>query len=194
MNFGGTILANKGASDIFLGKIVGSSAQTVPIAPTSLTATAISTTQINLQWVDNSNDETGFKIERALSSSGPGTQIATVGSNVVTYSNTGLTASTTYYYRVRANNAVGDSGYSNTASATTPANNYHPADKNTDNKINNTEIAGYNFCWKTFGCTTYGGPISTSFVSNANFIWKSRFDSLYHYVGGSCPACYVSGS
>ena len=72
-------------------------------------------------------------------------------------------------------------------------NNYHPADKNTDNKINNTEIAGYNFCWKTFGCTTYGGPISTSFVSNANFIWKSRFDSLYHYVGGSCPACYVSG-
>ena len=74
------------------------------------------------------------------------------------------------------------------------ASNYHPADKDHNLKINNTEIASYNFCWKTFGCTTYGEPISTSFISNANFIWKSRFDSLYHYVGGSCPACYVSGS
>ena len=72
--------------------------------------------------------------------------------------------------------------------------NYHPADKNTDNKINNTEISAYNFCWKTPGCTTYGGPISTSFVSNANFIWKSRFDSLYHYDSTlSCPGCYISG-
>ena len=49
--------------------------------------------------------ETGYKIERAPDVSGsPGTfaQIATVGANVKTYANTGLTANTNYYYRVRA--------------------------------------------------------------------------------------------
>ena len=49
------------------------------------------------------------------------TQIATVGANVTSFSNAGLTASTSYSYRVRAYNADGDSGYSNTAGATTPA-------------------------------------------------------------------------
>jgi titin len=48
-------------------------------------------------------------------------QIATVGANVTSYSNAGLTASTSYSYRVRAYNTVGDSDYSNTASAVTQA-------------------------------------------------------------------------
>src|SRR5439155_11761050 len=42
--------------------------------------------------------------------------ITTVTASVTTYKDTGLTASTTYYYRVRANNPAGDSGYSNVAS------------------------------------------------------------------------------
>ena len=46
-------------------------------------------------------------------------QIATVGANVTTYANTGLSGSTKYYYRVRAYNSKGDSAYSNIASATT---------------------------------------------------------------------------
>ena len=46
-------------------------------------------------------------------------EIATVGANVTTYSNTGLNASTTYYYRVRAYNSSGNSTYSNEANATT---------------------------------------------------------------------------
>ena len=92
---------------------------TVPTTPSNLTATAVSPSQINLTWQDNSTNETGFKIERAASSSGPWTQIATVGTGVTSYSNTGLTTSTTYYYRVCAYNSAGNSGYSNTASATT---------------------------------------------------------------------------
>lgn len=91
----------------------------VPNAPSGLTATMISTNQINLSWTDNSNTETGHKIERALSASGPWTQIATVGANVKTYQNTGLSMNTTYYYRVRAYSSLGDSAYSNVASATT---------------------------------------------------------------------------
>jgi pectate lyase len=91
-----------------------------PAAPGSLAATAISGSQINLGWSDNSNNEDGFKIERSTDGVNF-TQIATVGANVTSYPNTGLAAATTYYYRVRAYNAGGDSGYSNTASATTLA-------------------------------------------------------------------------
>lgn len=92
----------------------------IPSAPSDLTATAFSSIQINLSWQDNSNIETGFRIERANSSDGLWTQIAEVGADITTYSITGLSASTTSYYRVRACNAVGNSICSNTASVTTP--------------------------------------------------------------------------
>ncbi len=96
-------------------------AATVPVSPTTLVATAVSATQIDLSWTDNSTDETGFKVERASSATGTFTEIAALGAGVTTYSNTALTASTKYYYRVCAYNAQGNSGYTNTASATTPA-------------------------------------------------------------------------
>lgn len=91
---------------------------TIPNAPTGLVVTAISKSQINLTWKDNSSNETGFKIERSTNGS-TFTQIATVGTNATSYSNTGLTANTLYYYRVRAYNAAGNSAYSNTASTKT---------------------------------------------------------------------------
>ncbi|MCX8030305.1 MAG: S8 family serine peptidase [Thermodesulfovibrionales bacterium] len=89
--------------------------------PTNLVANAISPTQINLSWVDNSKTESGYKIERKILGSGDFVQIATVGANVTSYSDTGLTPFTTYFYRVRAFNSVaGDSPYSVEVSATTP--------------------------------------------------------------------------
>ncbi len=98
----------------------GSTPPTPPAAPTGLAANAMSYSQIDLTWADNANNETGFKIERCT---GEGcsdfAQIATVGANVTGYANTGLAASTSYSYRVRATNEAGDSDYSNTASATT---------------------------------------------------------------------------
>jgi hypothetical protein len=94
--------------------------QAPPAAPTGLAASAASSGQINLAWTDNSTNEDGFKIERCQGAGCTNfTQIITVGAGVTTYSNTGLTAATTYQYRVRASNTGGDSAYSNTASATT---------------------------------------------------------------------------
>ena len=87
-------------------------------APSNLTATSISSSQINLTWQDNSSDETGFEIERKTGS-GSYSQIATVGVNITSYSDTFLSCGTTYYYRVRAYTAVANSDYSNEASATT---------------------------------------------------------------------------
>ena len=90
-----------------------------PAAPSGLSATATSSSQINLAWTDNSSNETGFKVERAPAASGPWTQIATTAA--ASYPDTGLSSSTTYFYRVRAYGPSGDSAYSNTASATTAA-------------------------------------------------------------------------
>jgi hypothetical protein len=52
-------------------------------------ATAVSSSQINLSWIDNSNNETGFEIERSTDGT-TFTQIATVGANVTMYLNTTL--------------------------------------------------------------------------------------------------------
>ncbi|MEW6417168.1 MAG: S8 family serine peptidase [Nitrospirota bacterium] len=91
-----------------------------PTAPGSLSASAISSSQIDLSWTDNSSNETGFKIERKVDAGGTYSEIATVGANITTNSDTGLSASTTYYYRVSAYNVAGDSSYSNEVSVTTP--------------------------------------------------------------------------
>ncbi len=91
----------------------------LPLAPTSLAASTVSTSQINLSWTDNSYNETGFKIERKTGAGGTYAQIATLGANVSSYNNGDLASNTQYYYRVRATNAAGNSGYSNEANATT---------------------------------------------------------------------------
>ncbi len=92
----------------------------VPTAPSGLTATVVSATQINLAWQDNSTNETNFVVERKKGSTGTYAVIATLGANVTSYNNTGLSKNTTYYYRVKATNAGGSSAYSNEAYATTP--------------------------------------------------------------------------
>ncbi|MGB7156758.1 MAG: fibronectin type III domain-containing protein, partial [Tepidisphaeraceae bacterium] len=90
-----------------------------PAAPSGLSATAVSSSQIDLAWNDVAT-ETGYTIERSLTGTGGWTQIDTVGANVTTYADsTGLSGNTTYHYRVRATNAGGDSSYSAAASAAT---------------------------------------------------------------------------
>lgn len=100
-----------------------STTDVVPVAPTNLTGTAASTTQINLSWTDNSTNETGFKIERKTGT-GIFTVIGTTLNNVTTYSDSALTPSTTYIYRVYSYNTVGDSPtYSNEVTLTTNSQN-----------------------------------------------------------------------
>ena len=111
---------NTGGNSAYSNTASATTTVTLPAAPTALTATAASSTQINLAWTDNSNNEDGFRIERCQNAGcSTFTEIATVAANVVSYQNTGLTAGTTYQYRVRAYNTAGNSAYSNTASATT---------------------------------------------------------------------------
>jgi Tol biopolymer transport system component len=115
----GTIVTNGYSPDWASATTPG---ETIPNAPSNLSADAVSSTQINLSWTDNSSNETGFTIERCQESGcsnfGPH---ATVGANATSYNNTSLSPSMRYSYRVAATNSAGASTYSNTASATTPA-------------------------------------------------------------------------
>jgi uncharacterized protein (TIGR02145 family) len=91
----------------------------VPAAPENLTGEVISTTAINLTWTDRSTNETGFKIERKLLG-GTFEIVGTKANDITTFSDTGLTPSTNYIYRVYSYNEGGKSPvYSNEHTLTT---------------------------------------------------------------------------
>jgi hypothetical protein len=121
VNRGGTVFLTKGVHTVKVKAVSGEfditsvrirlDANLPPVAPTELSASAVSTSSIGLAWADNSENETGFKIERKTGTNSF-TQIATVSTNVTDYTDTGLTSGAAYTYRVRAFNSHGDSGYS----------------------------------------------------------------------------------
>ncbi|GEM_PF-860053 len=79
-----------------------------PEAPSNLTATN-NGNSVNLTWKDNSISETGFTIQRATNASfTAGLTTFKVGPNVKTYTDNSVVKGTTYYYRIIANNVVGD--------------------------------------------------------------------------------------
>lgn len=98
-----------------------------PAAPSGLTATPASNTAIDLSWADNSNNETGFIIERETggasgvsgAASGAFTEIARPNANSRSLRDTGLSGGTIYRYRIRATNGAGDSGLSSTVETAT---------------------------------------------------------------------------
>ena len=93
------------ADSVYSNTATVGTAGTPPAAPSNLTATILSATQIRLNWTDNANNETGFVIQHN------GVQIATVGTNTNTYTNTNAVLGQTYTYGVAAVNALGTSAF-----------------------------------------------------------------------------------
>ncbi len=89
-----------------------------PNAPSGLTANGVSETAIDLAWSDNAATETGFRVERSTAGGASFAVIANLGVDANNYSDGGLTASTTYDYRVVAVNAMGDSDPTSASGAT----------------------------------------------------------------------------
>jgi hypothetical protein len=106
---------NNGNEEIWTANVVEGGSCTPPAAPTGLTATAAGANQINLSWSAVSG-ATEYRIYRSTTSGGPYTQVGT--STTTSFSNTGLTCNTPYFYVVRAF-AGCESGSSSQATATT---------------------------------------------------------------------------
>ena len=84
----------------------------IPTAPSTCFAESTSPTTATVYWTDNSSDEVGFKIERSLTAGSGFTEIGQEANGVTTFYDTGRSAATRYFYRVRAFNADGNSNSS----------------------------------------------------------------------------------
>lgn len=108
-----------GAGEIFTNMAAAMNA-TPPSAPSGLTATAISSSQINLSWTDNASTEVGFVVQRRFpATTGSWEQVGVTLAGTTTFSDTGLAASSQYEYRVCAYNGGGSSSFTSGATATT---------------------------------------------------------------------------
>jgi len=95
-----------------------------PSYPTNIIANALSYDSLKLAWIDNSVDETGFEIYRSTNAVGPYEIVYTAKADSVSFVDTTVLPSTTYYYKVQAINKYGSSGYAtnqNKNFATTPS-------------------------------------------------------------------------
>jgi len=145
--------------------VPGATPTPTPVAPSNLVAAAVSSTQINLSWTDNSNDETGFTIQRSLTSDFTSVTPITKSANATSHSDTGLTASTLYYYRIRADKSALVSNWSIPANGTTGGGGSAPvAPVATEDTLqtNNTFQANWNAPTSGSAPTGYRLDVSTS--------------------------------
>jgi lysophospholipase L1-like esterase/fibronectin type 3 domain-containing protein len=140
---------------------------TPPATPTGLTAAA-GNTQITLSWTAASG-ATSYNIKRATTSGGPYTNIAT-GITTTSYTNTGLTNGTTYYYVVSAVNTAGESPNSSQASSAPVL--------VTINAFNQMEAESYNSMTgiQTEACSDTGAGLDVGYTDTNDYLVFNNVD------------------
>ncbi len=154
---------------------------TSPAAPSSLASQSVTYNRVSLVWKDNATNEAGFKVER----SGDGVtfaEVATLGADTVAYSDGTVMAKATYYYRVRAYNSSGASGYSATVNVTTPDVTLPPAAPSQVSAANNADGTA-TVTW------TAGSTTATSFE-----VRRETFDARKSVWGSAVTAATVPGN
>ena len=161
-----------------------------PSAPSGLSASAVSTSRVDLAWADNSTNETGFVLARSPSSGGPYTDLITLPPNATNYSDLGLAPASPYYYVVRATTLSGDSTNSNEAMAVTLALPVPPAI--TNQPKNRTALLGepvsfsvgvsgtapLSFQWRFNASPIPGATGSTYLIASPAFANAGRYSVL----------------
>jgi hypothetical protein len=155
-----------------------------PSTPSSITATAQSSSSISVSWA-SVPEAAGYKVYRSTSASSGYVLVYTAGTSPTSWMDTGLTANTTYYYRVSATNSYGESSQSNYDSATT-------------NSSSSTIVLTANQ-WQTNSFTTSSQTHTYQFYANAGATYSITWDDSYEGSGSyTCDvkvsAVYPSGS
>ena len=156
----------------------------VPLAPSNLTGSVISTSQINLSWTDNATNEDGYKIERKTGT-GNYAVVGSTASNMTTFNDLGLTPNTSYTYRVYAYNSAGNSlQYSNELTLTTQDSipswltnglvGYWPFNGNANDESGNGNNG-----------TVNGATLATDRFGNSN--------KAYNFTGSTTTPSYIEG-
>lgn len=141
-------------------------------APIGFTATPVGQTSINLAWTDSTTNETGFQIQRCTGAACANfAQVgANLAANTTSYSDTGLTANTSYSYRARAVTATDSSAWTATQTAVT-----------------GTVVAGGTFTMVGAGeittCASSAGPMGTAHVVDS--ILKADPNAVAFTVGNN---------
>jgi len=136
-------------------------------SPSSPSATAVSSSQINLSW-SNNNDNVGYRITRRTGTGGEWTLIAYVDKNVTSYADTGLAAGTTYYYRVQTLGPHLNS-FPITRNATTPGGSTPPPSP----PPSTGGPAAYTWCANEGGSYTFTALVDVAYGANGKFVYRN---------------------
>ncbi|MBW6503390.1 fibronectin type III domain-containing protein [bacterium] len=136
-----------------------------PSAPVGLASAPLSGSTISLAWTDTSSNEDSFVVERRTGADSLFGVIASPSTNdIAAYTDTSLTERTTFTYRVKARNSLGDSGYSNESTATTllstPANAAAVAPSPTLVNISWTDVSAFETEYRVERKTGTGGAFA----------------------------------
>ncbi|SMG41898.1 Por secretion system C-terminal sorting domain-containing protein [Marivirga sericea] len=154
-----------------------------PAQPSGLQATVISNKQIDLSWVDNSNNEDNFEIYRSLNQNLGYQLVHLAAANAVSWSDTNLSGGTTYYYKIKAINLNGSSAFTTPVPATTAANPAAPAAPgNLSLEVENSSSVRLN--WSDNATTEVGFEIyrSTSSVESTFTLIHTTASDIMTYL------------
>jgi len=187
----GTLTISDNASNSpQIASLSGTGVTQGPAAPSNLSATAVSSSQINLSWTASSTAGVTYNVYRSTTSGfaiSAATRIAS-GVNGTTFSNTGLSASTTFFYLVTAANANGESSASNQASAVTQSGGgiaTGPISINAGGNASGTFVADTGF--------SGGSAVSTTAAINVALIPPSVPAQAVYQTGRSGISTYTIG-
>ena len=157
-----------------------------PSAPSNLQVGSPTISSLTLNWTDNSNNETGFRIYRSDGNNANYLLRSSVGANTNTYADPDLLPATVYYYKVAAYNGVGNSGYSNEANGTTnPSSGVTECNDGIDN--DNDGLIDYKYDLGCYGKNDTSESAGTRAQEDGWTTFNPSADTMVVFVSSSDP-------